>query len=104
MPYLRLALTPPPPRALFQVALVFMLPELAPRISEMLNFFVDLVSPKCSSLRVSGPKSTTSTRALLYEIVKIILHFAPFPEFAVAMVRDERSFDPGNLRKAVRVG
>ena len=40
---------------------------------------------------------------LLYEIVKIILHFAAFPEFEVAMVRDERSFDPGNLRKAVRV-
>jgi ubiquitin conjugation factor E4 B len=88
-----------------EVALVFMLPELAPRISEMLNFFlVDLVGPKCSSLRVNEPeKYHFHPRALLYEIVKIILHFAPFPEFAVAMVRDERSFDPGNLRKAVRV-
>jgi len=35
--------------------------------------------------------------------VTIILHFAPFPEFEIAMVRDERSFDAGNLRKAVRV-
>ena len=82
-----------------------MLPELAPRISEMLNYFlVDLVGPKCSSLRVNEPeKYHFKPRMLLYEIVKIILHFAPFPEFEVAMVRDERSFDPNNLRKAVRV-
>ena len=88
-----------------EVALVFMLPELAPRISEMLNYFlVDLVGPKCSSLRVNEPeKYHFKPRMLLYEIVKIILHFAPFPEFEVAMVRDERSFDPNNLRKAVRV-
>ena len=32
-----------------------------------------------------------------------MLHFAAFPEFAHAMIRDERSFDQGNLRKAVRV-
>ena len=42
-------------------------------------------------------------KALLHTIVTVMLNFAPFPEFEHAMVRDERSFDPGNLRKAVRV-
>jgi ubiquitin conjugation factor E4 B len=88
-----------------EVALVFMLPELAPRMAAMLNhFLVDLVGPKCSTLKVKEPeKYNFDPRGLLHSIVTIILHFAPFPEFELAMVRDERSFDPGNLRKAVRV-
>merc|ERR1719238_1913982 len=88
-----------------EVALVFMLPQLAPRISEMLNhFLVELVGPRCSTLKVREPeKYNFNPKQLLHEIVTIILHFAPFPEFELAMVRDERSFDAGNLRKAVRV-
>merc|ERR1719482_717898 len=88
-----------------EVALVFMLPELAPRISEMLNhFLVELVGPRCSTLKVKEPeKYNFNPKQLLHEIVTVILHFAPFPEFALAMIKDERSFDPGNLRKAVRV-
>jgi ubiquitin conjugation factor E4 B len=42
-------------------------------------------------------------KKLLQEIIATILHFASFPEFEVAMVKDERSFDEANLRKAVRV-
>ena len=88
-----------------EVALVFMLPELAPRISEMLNhFLVELVGPRCSTLKVKEPeKYNFNPKMLLHEIVTILLHFAPFPEFELAMIKDERSFDPGNLRKAVRV-
>merc|ERR1719482_1359647 len=88
-----------------EVALVFMLPELAPRISEMLNhFLVELVGPRCSTLKVKEPeKYNFNPKLLLHEIVTIILHFAPFPEFGLAMIKDERFFDPGNLRKAVRV-
>merc|ERR1719482_1717562 len=88
-----------------EVALVFMLPELAPRISEMLNhFLVELVGPRCSTLKVKEPeKYNFNPKMLLHEIVTIILHFAPFDEFALAMIKDERSFDQGNLRKAVRV-
>merc|ERR1711871_120359 len=75
------------------------------RVAEMLNhFLVDLVGPKCSNLKVKDPEKVNfNPRALLHRIVDIILHFAPFPEFELAMVRDERSFDPGNLRKAVRI-
>merc|ERR1719267_380402 len=88
-----------------EVALVFMLPELAPRIASMLNhFLVELVGPRCSSLKVKEPeKLHFNPKGLLHEIVTILLHFAPFDEFALAMIKDERSFDPGNLRKAVRV-
>ena len=88
-----------------EVAAVFMVPEMAPRISQMLNhFLVELVGPKCSTLKVKDPDSLHfHPRTLLHEIVTIILHFAPFHEFELAMVHDERSFDPGNLRKAVRV-
>merc|ERR1719240_1188429 len=88
-----------------EVALVFMLPQLAPRISEMLNhFLVELVGPRCSTLKVRElEKYNFHPKQLLHEIVMVILHFAPFPEFALAMIKDERSFDPGNLRKAVRV-
>ena len=88
-----------------EVATVFMLPELAPRMAEMLNhFLVELVGPKCSNLKVKDMgKYNFHPIALLGEIISTLLHFAPFPEFELAMVRDERSFDPGNLRKAVRV-
>ena len=89
-----------------EVALVFMLPELSQRIAEMLNHFLrELVGPKCAELKVkdSAEKYHFAPKQLLHEIVTILLHFAAFPEFAHAMIRDERSFDQGNLRKAVRV-
>ena len=68
-----------------EVALVFMLPELAPRISAMLNhFLVELVGPRCSTLKVREPeKYHFNPKGLLHEIVSIILHFAPFPEVSL---------------------
>jgi len=88
-----------------EVAVVFMLPELAPRISAMLNhFLVELVGPSTSTLNVlNKERYNFHPRELLNEICMILLQFAPFDEFATAMVRDERSFDPGNLRKAVKL-
>ena len=48
-------------------------------------------------------KYNFNPKTMLHEIVTIILHFAPFSEFRLAMIKDERSFDTSNLRKAVRV-
>lgn len=88
-----------------EVAAVFMLPELVGRISQMLNYFlVQLVGPKCSDLKVKDPdKYSFQPRKLLLDIATIITHFAPFGEFGTAVVRDERSYDVGNMRKAIRV-
>mmetsp|Transcript_46593 Transcript_46593/g.122326 ORF Transcript_46593/g.122326 Transcript_46593/m.122326 type:complete len:1040 (-) Transcript_46593:517-3636(-) len=88
-----------------EIAEIFMLPELAPRMAEMLNhFLVELVGPKCANLKVKDMgKYNFQPVQLLGEIIATVLHFAPFSSFEVAMVRDERSFDPNNLRKAVRV-
>ena len=88
-----------------EVAKVFMVPELVGRIAAMLNhFLVELVGPKCANLKVKDmDKYNFHPKRLLAEIITAILHFTPFDEFALAMVKDERSFDPGNMRKAVRV-
>ena len=74
-------------------------------MAAMLNhFLVELVGPKCSNLKVKDmDKYNFHPKRLLAEIISTILHFAPFNEFELAMVKDERSFDPQNLRKAVRV-
>ncbi len=71
----------------------------------MLNhFLVELVGPKCSNLKVKDMgKYNFHPIQLLGEIIATVLHFAPFDAFELAMVKDERSFDPNNLRKAVRV-
>jgi len=88
-----------------EVALVFMLPELVGRISTMLNYFLtQLVGPKCSGLKVQNPdKYFFHPRKLLAEIASTVTHFSAFSEFVLATVRDERSYDQGNLRKALRV-
>jgi len=88
-----------------EVALVFMLPELVGRISTMLNYFLtQLVGPKCANLKVHNPdKYLFYPRKLLSEIATTFIHFAPFAEFTLATVRDERSYDQGNFRKALRV-
>jgi len=88
-----------------EIAEIFMLPELAPRMAEMLNhFLMELVSPKCANLKVKNmDKYNFAPIKLLGDIIGIVLHFAPFEAFELAMVRDERSFDTNNLRKAVRV-
>lgn len=88
-----------------EVAVVFMLPELVSRISQMLNYFlVKLIGPTCANLKVRDPdKYSFQPRRLLLKICTIITHFAPFPEFGNAVVRDERSYNVANMRKAIRV-
>ena len=87
------------------VAVVFMLPELAGRVASMLNYFLgQLVGPKSTGLKVKDPdKFFFHPKRLLCEIATTYTHFAPFEEFAHAVVRDERSYETGNMRKAIRV-
>jgi len=87
------------------VAIVFMLPELAGRVASMLNYFLaQLVGPKSTGLKVKDPdKYFFHPKKLLCEIATTFTHFAPFDEFAHAVVRDVRSYDAGNMRKAIRV-
>ena len=42
-------------------------------------------------------------RKLLGEIATTFIHFSAYPEFILAVVRDERSYEQNNLRKAMRV-
>mmetsp|Transcript_30212 Transcript_30212/g.96379 ORF Transcript_30212/g.96379 Transcript_30212/m.96379 type:complete len:577 (+) Transcript_30212:1412-3142(+) len=88
-----------------EVALVFMLPELVGRVASMLNYFLaQLVGPKCSNLKVKEPeKYMFQPKKLLLNIATILTHFAPFDAFGQAVVRDERSYSPNNMSKAVRV-
>eukprot|EP00967_Tisochrysis_lutea_P025229 scaffold29051_cov28-Tisochrysis_lutea.AAC.4 len=82
-----------------------MLPELVGRVASMLNYFLaQLVGPKCSNLKVKEPeKYHFHPKKLLLNIATIITHFAPFDAFGQAVVRDERSYNPNNMGKAVRV-
>jgi len=88
-----------------EVAVVFMLPELVSRMGTMLNHFLtQLVGPKCAGLKVQNADSYHfHPRKLLGEIISTIVHFVDFEEFGLAIVRDERSYDQGNMRKAIRV-
>jgi len=88
-----------------EVAVVFMLPELVSRMGTMLNHFLtQLVGPKCAGLKVQNADSYHfHPRKLLGEIISTIVHFADFEEFVLAIVRDERSYDQGNMRKAIQV-
>jgi ubiquitin conjugation factor E4 B len=82
-----------------------MLPELVGRVASMLNYFLaQLVGPKCSNLKVKEPeKYLFQPKKLLLNIATIFTHFAPFDAFGQAVVRDERSYSPGNMSKAGRV-
>jgi len=88
-----------------EVAAVFMLPELAYRIASMLNYFlVQLVGAKSKNLKVKNPdKYLFNPAKLLLTVCTIITQFSPLPEFAQAVVKDDRSFDPSNMRKALKV-
>mmetsp|Transcript_32953 Transcript_32953/g.54448 ORF Transcript_32953/g.54448 Transcript_32953/m.54448 type:complete len:1043 (-) Transcript_32953:431-3559(-) len=88
-----------------EVALVFMLPELVERIASMLNnFLVKLVSDKSKNLKVKQPdKYHFYPIRLLLKTATIMVHFSRHYEFGQAIVRDERSYDEKNMRKAIRV-
>uniref|UniRef100_A0A7S0Q3G5 RING-type E3 ubiquitin transferase n=1 Tax=Coccolithus braarudii TaxID=221442 RepID=A0A7S0Q3G5_9EUKA len=88
-----------------EVAPVFMLPELAGRIASMLNYFlVQLVGANSKQLKVKNPEKYLFNPAkLLLTVCTVIIHFAPLPEFGQAVVKDDRSFDPSNMRKALKV-
>jgi len=87
------------------MAVVFMLPELAGRVASMLNYFLSqLVGPKSTELKVREPeKYFFQPKKLLLEIATTMTQFAGYKEFAEAIVRDQRSFNISNMRKAVRV-
>ncbi len=108
-----------------------MLPELVGRISTMLNYFlVQLVGPKCRDLKVChvahAPRHVSRLPAacrmrlaawqvrdpekydfrpkkLLLEIATVYTHFARHAEFVTAIVKDDRSYNPSNINKAIRV-
>jgi ubiquitin conjugation factor E4 B len=82
-----------------------MLPELVERIASMLNHFLfKLVGDKNKDLKVKNPEAYGFDPVkLLLSIATIITHFAPLPEFGQAVVRDDRSYDERNMRKAITV-
>ena len=87
------------------MAVVFMLPALCGRVASMLNYFLGcLVGPKSTELKVREPdKYFFHPKKLLLEIATTMTHFAKYDEFAAAVVRDERSYNAANMRKAIRV-
>ncbi|KAJ8676226.1 hypothetical protein QAD02_012012 [Eretmocerus hayati] len=76
-----------------QITEPFLRPELASRLSAMLNFNLQqLCGPKCKNLKVKKPqKYGWEPRALLGHIVDIYLHL-DCQKFAAALASDERSF------------
>ena len=88
-----------------EVSLVFMLPELVMRVSQMLNYFLEkLVGKEQGTLKVREPeKYDFSPKLLLHTICTLINNCAVHADFASAVVRDERSYKADNIRKAVRV-
>ena len=69
-----------------EVCLIFLLPELLPRMALMLNHFLkQLVGSKCNELNVKEPeKYNFRPKALLLEICTVVTHFAKHAEFATA--------------------
>jgi len=88
-----------------EVAAVFMLPELVGRIASMLNYFLDqLVGAKSKTLKVQNPEKYNFHPAKLLQVIStIVIQFAKLPEFGSAVVKDERSYDPQNFGKAIKV-
>jgi len=84
---------------------VFVLPEMASRVAEMLNFFLSqLTGPKCAELSVRDrEKYGWEPRRLLTQIVGTYLHFADEEAFVAAVAHDGRSFSDNLFRNALRV-
>eukprot|EP00168_Porphyra_purpurea_P006173 TRINITY_DN1760_c0_g1_i4.p2 TRINITY_DN1760_c0_g1~~TRINITY_DN1760_c0_g1_i4.p2 ORF type:complete len:541 (-),score=235.06 TRINITY_DN1760_c0_g1_i4:444-2066(-) len=84
---------------------VFVLPEMASRVAEMLNFFLSqLTGPKCAELSVRDrEKYGWEPRRLLTQIVGTYLHFADEEAFVAAVAHDGRSFSVQLFRNALRV-
>jgi len=87
------------------VCRTFLLPELCPRMASMLNHFLkQLVGPTCAELKVRDPeKYNFQPKTLLLKICTVLTRFAQHAEFTAAVVKDSRSYNPDNIRKAVRV-
>lgn len=79
----------------------FLRPELADRLSAMLNFNLkQLCGPKCKNLKVKTPeKYGWEPRRLLSQLADIYLHL-DCDEFASALAGDERSFKKELLEDA----
>ena len=79
-----------------EVSLVFMLPELVMRVSQMLNYFLEkLVGKEQGTLKVREPeKYDFSPKLLLHTICTLINNCAVHADFASAVVRDERPTRP----------
>ena len=76
---------------------------MAPRVAEMLDFFLDtLAGPKRNNLKVKDPrKYHFNPSELLKKIIDISLNFADREAYLDAVVRDGRSFKPEVFQTAV---
>jgi len=83
----------------------FLAPEMAPRVAEMLDFFlVTLAGPKRKSLKVKDPKKYHfNPQELLKKIIDISLNFSHHDSYLDAVVRDGRSFKPEIFQTAVQL-
>ena len=107
------------------VCRTFLLPELCPRMASMLNHFLkQLVGPTCAELKVREQEMWGDTgrcgeislaavlkvrdpekynfqpKTLLLKICTVLTRFAQHAEFTAAVVKDTRSYNPDNIRKA----
>lgn len=83
----------------------FVSPEMAPRLAEMLNFFiVTLAGPKSADLKVKDPKKYHfNPQELLRKIVDTFLNFSDHETYLDSVIKDGRSFKPEIFQAAAQM-
>eukprot|EP00960_Hanusia_phi_P061326 764811-Hanusia_phi.AAC.4 len=73
----------------------FLRAELADRVAAMLNYVLKTIAgPRCIELKVQHPeKCYFKPKELLALVVEVFMNLAKHDKFALAVVRDERSYD-----------
>ena len=73
----------------------FLRAELADRVAAMLNYVIKTIAgPRCIELKVQHPeKCYFKPKELLALVVEVFMNLAKHEKFALAVVRDERSYD-----------
>lgn len=83
----------------------FLRPEIIDRLAAMLTFnLVQLVGPKCTTLKVEHPeKYHFKPRALLADVIKILLNLGQHAAFVESISRDGRSYSPQLFERTLSI-
>lgn len=83
----------------------FVIVEIVDRLAGMLNYNLQaLVGKKCNELKVQNPEQYKfNPKELLFQLLSIYINLSGEEEFVNAIARDLRSFDPENMRKALKI-